>query len=173
VAPASGAGRIDVLFGAAAVAPAVVWRVALTAWFGETTIESSEAGWKTVVPFYGMYSRYPFDWQHWVLIWTVYVPLLLVAAGALYLLVRRREVPLALLFLLNVALFVVFLPKNVTIDWGGAARNATPALLAALYLVPAVRNRAVLFAGSPFLSPLWYLVVTAALGHPGLRFMTT
>jgi hypothetical protein len=165
--------RRPLAFLAGAVAPAVVWRVVLTAWFGETTIESSEAGWKTVLPFYGMYSRYPFDWQHWLLFWTIYVPLLLVAAGALYLLVRRREVRLTLLFLLNVALFVVFLPKNVTIDWGGAARNATPALLAALYLVPAVRNRVVLLAGAVLLSPLWYLVVMATLGHPGLRLMTT
>lgn len=165
--------RRPLAFVAASLAPAVLWRLAVTAWLHVTTIESSHAGWKIVLPFYGMYSRYPFDVQHRLIFFTVYLPLLAVGAGALLLLHRRRELTGALLVVLNVALFVVFLPKNVTIDWGAVGRNATPALLASLYVVPAVRSRAVLAAGSFFLSPLWYLAVAALLGMPGLRFMTT
>ena len=161
------------LFAAAAVLPMLVWRGVLSAWFHLPTLEHTGAGLKAVLPFYGMYARYPFDWQHWLLVWTVYVPLLLAGVGGLYLLARRRELDLALLVVLNVALFVVFLPKNVTIDWGGAARNATPALLSAVYCVPAVRSRLVLVAGAVVLSPLWYLFVAYLLGGPGWRFMTT
>jgi hypothetical protein len=160
-------------FLAAAVAPMVVWRVVLTAWFHLTTLESAHSGLKAVLPFYGMYARYPFDWQHWVLVWTVYVPLLAAGAGCLYLLARRRAVDLALLLVVNVAIFVVFLPKNVTVDWGAAARNATPAVIGAIACVPAVRSRPLLLVGSVVLSPLWYLFVAYLLGGAGWRLMTT
>lgn len=157
---------------AGSVAPMLVWRVALTAWLHVTTLESSHTGWKLALPFYGLYSRYPFDPQQKLFLFSVDVPLLLVGAGAAYLLWRRRAVTAALLTVLNVALFIVFLPKNVTIDWGAAARNATPALLAALYLVPAVRNRFVLGAGAVLLSPFWYLAVAWLIGVPGFKLMT-
>src|SRR5436305_15126935 len=100
----------------------------------------------------------------------VELPVVVAGAGALYLVYRRRELSPALLTVLNVALFVVFLPKNVTIDWGAVVRNATPAVLATLYLVPAIRSRLVLAAGAFFLSPVWYLIAAAWLGIRGLRF---
>jgi hypothetical protein len=160
-------------FAAVSIAPMIAWRLAVTAWLHVTTIESAHTGLKILLPFYGMYSRYPFDVQHKLIFYSVDLPLLLAGAGALYLLQRRRELGAALLLVLNVALFVVFLPKNVTIDWGAVVRNATPALLAALYLVPAIRSRLVLAAGAFFLSPVWYLLVAAWLGIRGLRFATT
>ena len=170
---ALGLRRRGLAFFAAAVAPMVAWRVALTLWFGETTIESAHSGLKAFLPFYGLYARYPFDAQHRLLVWTVDVPLLVAGIGALVLLARRRHFDLALLAVVNVALFVVFLPKNVTIDWGAAARNATPALLGAIYCVPAVRSRLVLAAGAVLLSPLWYLLVAYLLGVRGWYLMTT
>lgn len=160
-------------FLAASVAPMLAWRVAVTAWLHVTTLESSHSGWKMVLPFYGLYARYPFDAQQQLFLYSVDVPLLLVGAGALYLLWRRRALTAALLTVLNVAVFVAFLPKNVTIDWGAVARNATPALLAALYLVPAVRNRAVLGTAALLLSPVWYLIVAWLLGMHGFKLMTT
>jgi hypothetical protein len=165
--------RRPLAFFAGAIAPMIAWRLAVTAWLHVTTIESAHSGLKILLPFYGMYSRYPFDVQHKLIFYSVDLPLVLAGAGALYLVYRRRELGLALLTVLNVALFVVFLPKNVTIDWGAVVRNATPALLAALYLVPAIRSRLVLAAGAFFLSPVWYLIVAAWLGVRGLRFATT
>jgi len=164
--------RRPLAFLAAALAPMVVWRIALTAWLHVTTLESSHTGWKMALPFYGLYSRYPFDPQQKLFFFSVDVPLLLVGAGALYLLYRRRATTAALLTVLNVAVFVVFLPKNVTIDWGAAARNATPALLAAVYLVPAVRSRLVLGTAAALLSPFWYLAVAWLIGVPGFKLMT-
>jgi hypothetical protein len=165
--------RRPLAFVAAAVGPMVVWRVVLTAWLNASTLESTGSGWKAILPFYGVFARYPFDFQHWLLVWTVYLPLLLAGVGGLYLLSRRRHVELALFVVVNVTLFVVFLPENVTIDWGAAARNATPALLAALYCIPAVRSRLLLLAGGLLLSPLWYLFVAYLLDGPGWRLMTT
>jgi hypothetical protein len=166
------AWRRPLAFLAGAVAPMVAWRIAVTAWLHVTTLEHTHTGWKVVLPFYGMYSRYPFDVQHELIFYAVDLPLLVTGLFALYLLRRRGDRTAALLVVLNVALFVVFLPKNVTIDWGAAARNATPALLAALYLVPAVRNRIVVVTGAFFLSPVWYLVASALLGVHGMRLMT-
>ena len=166
------AWRRPLAFAAAALAPMVVWRVVVTLWLHVTTIESSHTGWKLALPFYGLYARYPFNPQQKLFFYSADVPLLLIGAGALYLLYRRRAVTAALLTVLNVALFVVFLPKNVTIDWGAAARNATPALLAALYLVPAIRSRLVLVTAAVLLSPLWYLFVAWLVGVPGFALMT-
>lgn len=159
-------------FLAVALLPMIVWRAIITLTLHSSTIESSGAGIKSAFPFYSLYARWPFDWQHWVLFWSVYVPLLVVGAGALWLLYRRRHVTLALVAVLNVALFVVWMPRNVTIDWGADVRNVIPALMAALYLVPVVRSRVALATGFAFFSPLWYLLLMAAYGQPGLHFMT-
>jgi len=157
---------------AAAVVPMIAWRAIVTAWLNVTTIERSGTGWKTALPFYGMRSWWPWDATHWLVFWTVDVPFVLIGVGALWLLHRRRYVASAVLFLLNGLFFVVFIPHNVTIDWGAAGRNATPALLAALYLVPAVRRRSLLLAGAAILSPLWFLLIAWALGLPPIDVMT-
>jgi hypothetical protein len=164
--------RRPLAFFAACIAPMVLWRIAVTAWLHVTTLEHTHTGWRIILPFYGMYSRYPFDPQHRLLFWTIDVPFLVVGLASLYLLARRRAVTAAVLTILNIGLFVVFLPKNVTIDWGADARNATPALLAALYLVPGVRSRIALTTAAFFLSPVWYLVVAGLIGLPGMRLMT-
>jgi hypothetical protein len=164
--------RRPLAFFAACVAPMVLWRIAVTAWLHVTTLEHTHTGWRVLLPFYGMYSRYPFDGQHRLILWTIDVPFLVVGLASLYLLGRRRATTAAVLTILNVGLFVVFLPKNVTIDWGADARNATPALLAALYLIPAVRSRIALATAAFFLSPVWYLIVAALVGVPGMRLMT-
>jgi hypothetical protein len=160
------------VFLAAAIVPMVVWRAIVTAWLDATTIEHSGTGWKIALPFYGMRSWWPWDGHHWLIFWTVDVPFALIGIGALWLLYRRRNVPAAVLFLLNGLLFVVFIPHNVTIDWGAAGRNATPALLAALFLVPAVRNRAVALGGAALLSVLWFLLIAWSVGLRPIDLMT-
>lgn len=164
--------RRPLAFFAGALAPMVAWRIAVTQWLHVTTFDHT-GGWKVLGPFYGMYSWFPWDGNHWVIVWTVDVPFLLAAAGVLYLLWRRTlHLWEAALVLLNVCLFVVFIPHVVTVDYGAAGRSAAPALLALLYFLPAVRSRALRLAGAWFFSPLWFLLIAWAVGQPGLDLMT-
>jgi hypothetical protein len=57
-------------------------------------------------------------------------------------------------------------------DAHAAGRNATPVLLAALFLIPALSRRtAVLMAAA--LSPLWYLAIASSLGVAGFQLVTS
>lgn len=165
------AWRRAALFVAGSLGPMVAWRVALTLWFHVTTLEST-GGWKVLVPFYGMVARRPWDAVHWLMFWTLDVPLVLVGAVALYLLFRRRATLCALLVLINLALFIVFIPLHVTVDYGATGRNATPVVLAALFALPALNRRTTALV-AVILSPLWYLAIAASLGLAGLQIVTT
>jgi len=166
------AWRRAALFVAGALGPMLAWRVALTLWFHVTTLEST-GGWKVLVPFYGMAARWPWDAVHRLMFWTLDVPLLLAGAIALYLLLYTRRATLcALLILLNLALFIVFIPAHVTVDYGAAGRNAALVVLAALYAVPALNRRTAVLMGA-VLSPLWYLAIAALLGLAGFQLVTT
>jgi hypothetical protein len=153
------------------VGPMLAWRIALTAWLHVTTLEPA-GGRRVLLPFYGMRAWWPWDSIHWLMFWVLDAPLLLVAASALYLLYRRTAAAAALLVLLNVALFIVFVPRTITIDYSGAGRNAAPAVLAAVFLLPALRRSAAL-AVAAILSPLWFLAIAAALGLSGFNLVTT
>lgn len=159
------------LFAAGSLGPMLAWRFALTLWFHVTTLERA-GGWKVLVPFYGMAKRWPWDDVHWLMLWTLDVPLVLVGAVAVYMLCRRRATLCALSVLLNLALFIVFIPSSVTVDFGAAGRNATAVMLAALFLVPALSRRNATLVGA-VLSPLWYLAIAAMLGLAGLQLATT
>ena len=161
-----------VAFLAGSIVPMILWRAIVTAWLHVGTVAHSRAGWKIALPFYGMRSWWPWDASHWLLFWTVDVPFVLIGVGALWLLYRRRHVSAAMLFLLNGLLFVVFIPHDVTIDWGAVGRNATPALLGALYLSPAVRSRLLSLMGAALLSTLWFLLIAWALGLHPIDLMT-
>lgn len=162
--------RRAALFVVASVAPMFAWRVALTLWFHVTTLERAE-GWKALVPFHGMAKWWPWNNVHWLMLLTLDVPLVLVGAVAVYLLWTRRAVLAAVSILLNLALFVVFVPSHVIVDFGAAGRNATPVTLAALFAVPALTRRTAAAVGI-VLSPLWYLAAAAALGVAGLQLVT-
>jgi hypothetical protein len=163
--------RRPLAFLAGALVPMVAWRVFVTLWLDSSTLEQA-GGWKVLAPFYGLRAWWPWDDLHWLIVFTVDLPFLALAAGAAWLAWRRSlSVPLALL-LVNVALFVVFIPRTVVIDYGAAGRNAIPALLSALYCVPLVRNRLALGAAAAFLSPLWFIVVAEALGLRWLNYVT-
>jgi hypothetical protein len=164
--------RRPLAFAAAAIAPMVVWRVIVYEWLRASPLESA-GGARVIIPFYGMRAWWPWDAQHRLIALTADLPLLLAAVGGLYLLYRRRALPSAVLLLLNVALFVVWIPKGIVIDWGAAGRNVAPALLGFLYCIPYWRNRATLLGLSALLSPLWFLFVAWLLGLPGLDLMTT
>jgi hypothetical protein len=159
-------------FLAGALLPMVAWRVIVTQWLHATTIDHT-GGSKVLLPFYGMWSWHPWDANHSLIYWTVDVPFILAGLGALYLLWRRTSIVWAVLVLLNVALFVVFIPHVVTIDYGAAGRAAAPALIACLYAVPAVRSRLVLGAGAFLLSPVWFVLMAYVLGTQSPLDLTT
>jgi hypothetical protein len=159
------------LFVTGALGPMLAWRLALTLSFHVTTLERT-GGWIVLVPFYGMAKEWPWDAVHWLMLWTLDVPLVLAGIIALYLLYVRRATLSAVSVLLNLALFIVFIPRHVMVDFGAAGRNATPVLLAALFLLPALSRRTAVLVAA-VLSPLWFLAIAASLGLSGLQLVTT
>jgi hypothetical protein len=116
----------------------------------------------------------------------VVLPAVTVAVGALEL-VRRRVAPVAAaLLLVNVLLYVVFLPTSVDVDYGAAGRAAVGVVLATLYCVPAWSvvtassgRAAGVVLGSLGWGALlswslaWYLLVARHYGLPGIDLITT
>jgi hypothetical protein len=165
------AWRRAAFFVAGSLGPMLAWRLALTLWFHVSTLERA-GGWTVLVPFYGMAKQWPWDAVHWLMFWTLDLPLVLAGVVGLYLLHARRAIVRAASVLLNLALFVVFIPRDVMVDFGAAGRNATPVLLAALFLIPALSRRtAVLMAAA--LSPLWYLAIASSLDVAGFQLVTS
>jgi hypothetical protein len=149
------------------VGPMAVWRLIVTHWLHVTTFESTGGG-HVLVPFYAMSFWWPWNNQHWLILLTIDLPLLLAAAGGIVLLHRRRSLPEAVLLLLNAALLIVFVPSIVEVDYGAAGRNAVPVLLGALYCLPAWPNRVALAGLALMLSPLWFVLAARLLGIPPL-----
>jgi hypothetical protein len=169
--------RRPLAFVAATCGPLLVWRVIVQAVLGEPTQEvGHKSGW--IVPLHGILSYWPFDASHWLIALTVTAPALLAAAGALVLLVRRTSPVVAGLLLVNVLLYVVFLPGEVYVDHPAASRAALGVVLASLYCLPAWLERgglrlALAGAAAFVWSIAWYLVVASALGLSGLYYITT
>jgi hypothetical protein len=171
-------------FGAAAAVPLFAWRVAVGAYLHQPTQERGGAGW--AVPFHGILSYWPWDAQHRIAVVCVVLPALATLAGALVLLWRGRAPVAATLLVVNVLLFVVFLPEGPYADYPAAARAAVGVVLAALYCLPAwweLGERRALFAatipralvlvGAFAWSLAWYLPVARHYGLPGLDVITT
>lgn len=170
-----GVWRRALPFAIGACGPLLVWRQVVAAYVDEPTQELGRGG-AWAIPFHGIASYWPFDRQHYLIALTVIVPALAVAAGALGIF-RRAPVPAALA-LVNVLLFVVFLPDGVDVDYGAAGRAAIGVVLAALYCLPAWRPRGpaghtALGAGAFAWSVGWYLVVASLFGLDGFVLITT
>lgn len=163
-------------FAAATCGPLVVWRIIISIWLGQSTQEvGHERGW--VLPLHGIWSWWPFDSDHWLVVLTVTLPALAAGAGAVALLRRRASVVPAALLLANVLLYVVWLPRAVYIDHAAAGRAAIGVVLAALYCLPAWwsggRHRLIVSGGAFALSIAWYLIIEALVGHSGISGITT
>ena len=163
-------------FAAATCGPLLLWRLVVTLWLGEPTQEvGHERGW--VLPLHGIWSWWPFDSVHWLIVLTVTLPALAAAGGALALLRRRQCLVPAGLLLVNVLLYVVWLPRAVDIDEAAASRAAFGVILAALYCLPAwwtrSRGRMLVATGAAAGSLAWFLLAAALLGVAGLRDLTT
>jgi hypothetical protein len=163
-------------FAAATCGPLVVWRLVVRIWLGQPTQEvGHERGW--VLPLHGIWSWWPFDTGHWLIVLTVTLPALAAATGAVLLLRRKRCPVLSGLLLVNALLYVVWLPRSVYIDQSAASRAAVGVVLAALYCLPAwwraPRGRPIVLAGAFALSIAWFLIAAALFGQSGIHEITT
>jgi hypothetical protein len=163
-------------FAAATCVPLLLWRLVVALWLGEPTQEvGHERGW--VLPLHGIWSWWPFDGVHWLIVLTVTLPALAAAGGAVVLLRRRRCLVPAGLLLVNVLLYVVWLPRAVDVDEAAASRAAVGVILAALYCLPAwwrwSRGRVLVATGAAAGSLAWFLLAAALLGVAGFRDLTT
>jgi hypothetical protein len=169
--------RRAVAFAAATCGPLVVWRLIVSAWINEPTQElGHERGW--VLPLHGIWSWWPFDLVHWLIVLTVTLPALATGAGALILLRRKRSLVFAGLLLVNVLLYVVWLPRSVYVDHPAASRAAIGVVLASLYCLPAwwraaARSRVAIAGGAFLLSIGWYLIAAALFGLSGIYYITS
>jgi hypothetical protein len=166
--------RRGVAFALGACLPLVAWRLVVAAYLDLPTQERGGGGW--AIPFHGIRSYAPYDAQHQLIIFAVVVPAILAAAGGV-LLLRRLETRVAgALLLVNVLLYVVFLPDSVDVDYGAAGRAAIGVVLAAAYCVPAWwttrLRRAVVGAGAFLWSIAWFLLVASHYGLPGVDLIT-
>jgi len=114
---------------------------------------------------------------HWLIVLTVTLPALAAAGGALVPLRRRWCVVPAGLLLVNVLLYVVWLPRAVDVDEAAASRATVGVILAALYCLPAwwrwSRGRLLVAAGAAAGSLAWFLLAAALLGVAGFHDLTT
>lgn len=161
-----------VAFAAGAVLPMVAWRLVVTLWLHVTTLERAD-GVTTLIPFHGLASWWPCDGQHWTVALAADLPLVVAAAAGLSLLSNRAALPAALALLVNVALFVVFIPRAIVIDFGAAYRNVVPALIGLLCCLPWLRDRRITAPLALLLSPLWFILVAVAAGAPPIALMTS
>lgn len=159
------AWRRPVAYVLASFAPLLAWKGVVSLWIGGKSQQGI-----SILPFKGLFSYWPFDLQHWLILAVVFTPALLAAGGAV--LVARREPVTAALIAVTVLLYVVLLRRDDYIDWLAAGRDAAPVVLATLYGL-AVRARRTLFVTA---LALWstpvFLLVAYSIGLNGLGFLT-
>jgi hypothetical protein len=165
-----------VLFAVAACVPFLVWRAIVGAYTHESTQERSHTP-QWYIPFRGFWDWRPLDGEHRLILLTLVLPAVLLGLAALVLLVQRRFAIPAALLLVNVLLVVVYLPKNVYIDYPAASRSVIGVLLAAIYCLPAVRNarmslRLALGAEAFAWSLAWYALVAWKYSLPTIDALT-
>jgi len=180
----AGSWSRGVSFAVCGFAPLLLWRLFVAGYLREPTQETGGSGW--AVPFHGIVSYWHWDSQHRLIVLTVVLPALAAGIGALDLAFRRVAALCAALLLANVLLYVVFLPRSVYVDYGGAGRAAMGVVLAALYCLPAwcdfatsrgaaerAVRRSLLYGAGFAWSVLWYLLVAWHYNLPGIDLITT
>ena len=137
-----------ITFAEIAFAPLFVWRHILATALPHATTQESFVGAEhpvvggaagallsALVPFHGIAKQWPWTGADVTSLLTVFLPALVWSGIALVLL--RRKLTLGPLFVLaNVAVFVVFLPTPIAVDYGSLGRASIGVLLAALLTLP-------------------------------------
>jgi len=157
-------------FLAAAVAPLAAWRVFLRVWLNSPVQERTGDGLSIVVPGHAWAAYWPWSKVEALPIPTVVLPTLLALAALAVLRLREDDAWARVALALNAAIFVVFLPSPIAVDYGAAGRAAIGVLLGVIYCLPAVRERmghrqarTLAFAWSA----VWYILIALFMGAPG------
>jgi hypothetical protein len=178
-----------IAFAEIAFAPLYIWRHLLTTVVvphattqepfvgGEHHVVSGAAGAAitALVPFHAIAGQWPWNGEDVTNLLTTVVPALVWAAIAVALL--RRKLTVEPWFVLaNVAVFVVFLPTPIAVDYGSLGRASIGILLAALVTLPQVSasfgERARLVRSTLLLWSLpFYLVLAILLNALGPKFV--
>jgi hypothetical protein len=177
-----------VAFAELAFAPLYIWRHVVTTYvLPNVTTQESYGGTPHVVsgtagrviaglvPFHAMAAQWPWSGEHVTNLLTVVLPALMWAGLAIALL-RRKLTPEPWFVLANVAVFVVFLPDPIAVDYGSMGRASIGVVLAALLTLPqllsSLPERARLARGALALwsLPFW-LLVAILFGGIGPRFI--
>jgi hypothetical protein len=168
--------RRAALFLIAAVGPLLVWRAIVHQYVGGPTQErGSSLRW--FVPFDGLLHYLPWDGQHQLIVLTVVVPAVAALVGAVFLLRQPSTRAYGVVLALNALAFVVFLPRDVDVDYGAAGRASIGVVLALLACLPSWKTGQRLSRPATWLvafwSLPWYLIASTLLGLPGIALITT
>jgi hypothetical protein len=178
----------SVAFAEIVFAPLFIWRHVVAAALPQTMIQEPFVGGEhhvasgaggalltALLPFHAIARQWPWDSENVSSLLTVFLPAVIWAAIAVVLL--RRKISVGPLFVLaNIAVFVVFLPTPIAVDYGSLGRASLGLVLAALITLPQVaeslRERAGLVQRSFVLwsLPFW-LVVNILLNFVGHNYV--
>lgn len=168
--------RRALAFFAACSVPALLWRIVVARLVGGSAREPGD-GLRSIVPFHGILDYWPWDSQHVLIATSVVLPTLIGLASLPWLLRRPAARGSAILFALNAAAFVVFVPRIAEVDYGAAGRIAVGAVLASIICLPSWPRRgfSLVYTASVVLlwSLPWYAFMSAALDIPGLTLITS
>ena len=178
----------SIAFAEIAFLPLYIWRHVLTAYVlpNATTQESfgssqhvlgGTAGRAVaaIVPFHALEAQWPWTGEDVTSLITVVLPALLWSAIAIMLLRRKLTVE-PWLVLTNVAVFVVFLPDAIAVDYGSLGRASISVVLAALMTLPQVatmlpeRSRFARGTLALWSLPVW-LLLAILLGGIGPKYV--
>jgi hypothetical protein len=159
---APGAVRSAALLVLVSLAPVLAYRVAISYWLGSGFYEE-----KTTLAPLGGFFGHPLDRMHFVILLAVVIPgLVWLALGVWTAASRGLDLALALV-VANAALFVVWLPRAVYVDFTAASRASTALVFAAILAVPSVLalGGARRGAGRAYLlfTPVWLLAILLAV----------
>jgi hypothetical protein len=130
------------VFAAVAFAPMFAWRYAVSLWIsGASGIsgDSHEGATRDIVPLHGIIGLWPWTKEELLVLVAVVVPGVLALLLALGALLTKRSAELALL-VLSVAVFILFIPTWMEIDYGSAGRAAIGVMLPLVLAVPLLRE---------------------------------
>jgi hypothetical protein len=91
-----------------------------------------------LVPFHAIARQWPWNGDDVTNLLTVFLPALIWAAIAIVLLVRRKLTLGPLFILANIAVFVVFVPTPIAIDYGSLGRASLGLVVAVFMTLPRV-----------------------------------